>query len=307
MTGRRRVLGGRAVTLARVTARSHLPPPKARGNDPLVSVVIATYNWPSVLRYAIESVRAQSYPAWELLVVGDACTDETEETVRSFGDRRIRWHNLEQNAGSQYGPNNAGIELARGEYVAYLGHDDLWTPDHLTRAVNEIRRRKADAAYAATAQIGPPGSGLRNLAIPPGGHYRGGHLPPSAVVHRTDMAGEIGGWRDYREIADPPDTDFFTRALRAGNTFVPTWALTVFKFPSAMRPGSYREQRSGEQEEWTRRMQRQRLFRVRELAAIVRSRLRHPLSDFERLTPAAGPGAEPGEWVRSARRIRGLD
>ena len=295
----------RARTLARVLRRSHSRPPRPGPDAPLVSVVIATYNWPSVLRFAIESVRGQTYPNWELLVVGDACTDETEETVRAIPDERVHWHNLEVNAGSQHGPNNAGIERARGEYIAYLGHDDLWAPDHLARCIAAIQRQDADAAYAVTEQIGPPGSGLRNLALPPGGIYRGGHLPPSAVVHRRAMATEIGGWRDYREITDPPDADFFGRAHRAGNTFAPTWALTVFKFPSAMRPGSYRERKSDEQAAFARRMASARFLRVRELGAVVASRMRHPAEDFERMFPQAG--SSPGEWVRWARKIRGLD
>ena len=295
----------RTRTVARVLRRSHSRPPRHGAGAPLVSVVIATYNWPSVLRFAIESVRRQSYPNWELLVVGDACTDETEEIVRGISDARVHWHNLEVNAGSQHGPNNAGIELARGEYVAYLGHDDLWTPDHLARCVAEVSRRRADAAYAVAEQIGPPGTGLRNLALPPGGIYRGGHLPPSAVVHRTAIAEEIGGWRDYREITDPPDADFFGRAFRAGNSFAPTWALTVFKFPSAMRPGSYRERKADEQAAFADRIAHARSLRTRELGAVVASRMRHPAEDFERMSPR--PGTKPGEWVREARRIRGLD
>ena len=87
---------------------------------------------------------------------------------------------------------------------------------------------------------------------------------------------EIGGWRDYREIADPPDTDFFRRAHAAGNAFVPTWALTVFKFPSAMRPGSYREKRSDEQAACAERMsQAADLPRSGSSTAVVASRLRH--------------------------------
>ncbi len=99
--------------------------------EPIVSVIIPTYNWSSVLRFAVGSVLWQSERNLELLVMGDACTDDSEEVVRSFGDSRVHWHNLPRNFGSQSGPNNAGLELARGRFVAYLGHDDIWRPDHL--------------------------------------------------------------------------------------------------------------------------------------------------------------------------------
>src|SRR3954468_6377757 len=103
--------------------------------QPTVSVIISTYNWSSVLRYAITSVLAQTFSDFELIVVGDCCTDDSEAVVRSFDDQRVGWHNLAQNCGSQFGPNNHGLSLARGPYIAYLGHDDLWHQDHLARLV----------------------------------------------------------------------------------------------------------------------------------------------------------------------------
>jgi glycosyltransferase involved in cell wall biosynthesis len=116
---------------------------------PIVSVVIATYNWSSVLRFAIASVLAQSFRDFELLVVGDCCSDDSETVVRSFNDNRVSWHNLEENYGNQFGPNNQGLALACGRYIAYLGHDDLWHPDHLTVGVRAHRGdRSAGSAYA---------------------------------------------------------------------------------------------------------------------------------------------------------------
>src|SRR4029453_18799999 len=98
---------------------------------PSVSVIIAAYNWSSVLRCAIASVLRQTFTDFELWVVGDACTDDSEAVARSFGDPRVHWHNLERNSGSQWAPNNAGAVRARGEYIAYLGQDALWDPRHL--------------------------------------------------------------------------------------------------------------------------------------------------------------------------------
>jgi glycosyltransferase involved in cell wall biosynthesis len=96
--------------------------------SPLISVITATYNWSSVLRYAIQSVLWQTLQGFEMLIIGDGCTDDSAEVVASFQDPRLRWHNLPENSGHQSMPNNTRLAMARGKYVAYLGHDDLWYP-----------------------------------------------------------------------------------------------------------------------------------------------------------------------------------
>ncbi|HEX3324278.1 MAG TPA: glycosyltransferase [Solirubrobacterales bacterium] len=292
--------------VARAAFNATRPAPQV-SDPPLVSVVTATYNWSEVLCWAIRSVRAQQYPRWELIVVGDCCTDDSGAVVESFADSRIRWHNRARNAGSQSQPNNDGIALARGELIAYLGHDDLWAPDHLARLVAAQRKTGADVAFSLSEVIGPPGSGMRNISgFKPGG-YCGGHLPPSSFLHRRELVERIGAWRDYREIELPPDTEFLERALEAEASFSCSWALTAFKLPSAMRRNSYVERPSHEQEELTRRMGSERAFQLRELCRTVASRARHPRSDPNRFAPQVGPGAGKGAYVREARRIRGLD
>ena len=276
-------------------------------DPPLVSVVIATYNWSEVLRWAIRSVRSQSYPRWELLVVGDRCSDDSAAVVESFADGRIRWHNRESNSGSQSLPNNDGIAMARGDLIAYLGHDDLWTPDHLSRLVAAQRAAEADVAFSLSEVIGPPGSGMRTISgFKPNG-YTGGHLPPSSLLHRRQLVDRIGPWRDYREVERPPDTEFLERALEHGASFACSWALTAFKLPSAMRRNSYVERRSEEQRQLTRRIEDERAFQLRELGRAVASRARHPRSDPNRFAPQVGPGDGKGAYVRAARRVRGLD
>ena len=68
--------------------------------------MIAAYNRSNVLRFAIETVLAQTLEDWELWVIGDACTDDTEDVVASFGDERLHFVNLEQNVAA------AGVHLS---------------------------------------------------------------------------------------------------------------------------------------------------------------------------------------------------
>src|SRR5438105_3146330 len=98
---------------------------------PRISIITATFNRSDVLRWAIESARAQTFQDYEHIVVSDAITDASAAVVEGFSDPRLRFVNLKENCGEQSGPNNTGFDLASGEFIAYLNHDDLWAPDHL--------------------------------------------------------------------------------------------------------------------------------------------------------------------------------
>ena len=97
-------------------------------SNPVITVVIPTYNWSSALRCAIRSVLLQTVQDFEVLVVGDGCTDDSAAVVAEFEDPRLRWHNLSQNHGSQWVANNFANENAAGDWIASLGHDDIWHP-----------------------------------------------------------------------------------------------------------------------------------------------------------------------------------
>lgn len=106
------------------------------GTEPKVSVVIPTYNRPDMVCRAIESVRAQTYLDWELIVVDDCSPDDglTEVAVDAIGDPRIRYSRNEVNR-KLPGSRNAGARLARGNYIAFLDDDDEWLPEKLERQV----------------------------------------------------------------------------------------------------------------------------------------------------------------------------
>jgi len=99
-----------------------------------VSVCIPTYNSASYVRECIESVLAQTYQDFELIVSDNASTDATCDIVKSFSDARIRLHRLERNMGMAFNFNNAA-SLARGEYIKFLCYDDLLGPACLTKQV----------------------------------------------------------------------------------------------------------------------------------------------------------------------------
>jgi glycosyltransferase involved in cell wall biosynthesis len=275
--------------------------PNPRATDgPLVTVVIATYNRSEVLGFAIESAVRQTYRRLEILVVGDACTDDSEQVVASLGDPRVKWMNLEENSGSQSGPNNAGLRAAGGELIAYLGHDDLWRPDHVALLVADLQLREADVSSTIVSSVWPRPLPVRRVWSPPLGEF----VPPSCLMHTLAAARAAGEWRDYRDIVRPPDFDFVERLGQSGARFSRVRALSVIKFPSAVRTDSYLEHRSAEQAAFSRRIGR-RSFVARE--ALTAMAL-YPLQSFAR-SPALDPSAStrPGGLVSEWRRVRGLD
>src|SRR5688572_23329278 len=168
---------------------------------PRVTVIIPTYNWSSVLPYSIGSVLDQTFTDFELLVIGDGCTDDSEQVVRAIDDPRVRWINLDPPRGHQSGPNNEGLLQARGELIALLGHDDLWLPHHLQCAVAAIDGG-ADVAHPIIAVVGPQGSFVAPIVAHP---ERGEWMPPSGVVHRRRVTEMVGGWRDHRTMSMNPE------------------------------------------------------------------------------------------------------
>jgi hypothetical protein len=193
----------------------------------------------------------QSVHDFELWVIGDNCTDDTAEVVRSVGSERVKWHNLDERWRSQSGPNNAGIERAAAPFVAYLGHDDIWAPNHLEAMLNVLRSPQAPDFVASGTiyhlQPGVPLALVHGLLDRPG-QARVHFLPPSGLAHRKDVTERIGGWRRPGDIRAPVDSDFVLRAVEAGMSFESTGIITVHKFAAGHRYLSYLRQESTEQE-----------------------------------------------------------
>ena len=236
---------------------------------PRVSIITATFNRSQVLRHTIASVIRQRFAAWELLVVGDACTDDTREVVASFNDPRIRYHALSANVGEQSGPNNHGVAAARGDLLAFVNHDDLWMPDHLDVLISALDATKADLVFSLMAAI-IPGHPPALSNFTPSGHYEPRTVvPASSWVFRRSLSERVGPWRSYRECYQAPSQDWLCRAQQAGSDSRLVPALTVVAFPSGYRQGSYTSNDDSEQAQYLARMTSDPLFRERLLTEMV--------------------------------------
>lgn len=224
---------------------------------PLVSVIIATYNRSRVLAHAIESVRCSTLSDWELIVVGDHCTDDTAAVVASLDDPRITFINLHKNFGEQSGPNNEGVRVARGRYIAYLNHDDMYFPDHLASSVAWCDRSDADLVWsplltalpASEAEIAAGAWRFQLFGVPPGDAYHPCmFVLTSAWLLRRELAVRVGPWRSARETFVTSSQDWLFRAWRRGARMLLKPGVSVLAVPSSYRAGSYVAERSPEHE-----------------------------------------------------------
>lgn len=111
--------------------------------QPLVSVILPTYNRAEYLPRAMESVLSQSYKNLELIVVDDGSTDNTREVVNAYQDTRIRYMRTPSNRGVA-AARNAGIRRASGEYIAFQDSDDKWLPGKLEKQVRALTQAEPD-------------------------------------------------------------------------------------------------------------------------------------------------------------------
>jgi glycosyltransferase involved in cell wall biosynthesis len=105
--------------------------------NPLVSIIIPVYNGSNYLREAIDSALAQTYKNLEILVINDGSRDNTEEIAKSYGNK-IRYF-AKENGGTSTALN-LGIKNMRGDYFSWLSHDDLYYPQKITRAIEELSK-----------------------------------------------------------------------------------------------------------------------------------------------------------------------
>ena len=106
----------------------------AQPNSPLVSVLMPTYNRSALLKLAIESVLAQTFTDYELLIVDNCSTDDTASVVGGFADSRIVYHRHDRNVGAVLNYNRA-LRLAKGKYIYTFSDDDLMWPENLAKKV----------------------------------------------------------------------------------------------------------------------------------------------------------------------------
>jgi len=119
----------------------------------LVSIIMPSYNTEDYIAASIESVLAQTYENWELLIVDDCSTDETDDVVKPYlVDERIRYLKNEKNSGAAVSRNRA-LREAKGKWIAFLDSDDLWTSEKLEKQITFMKENGYHFSYTNYVEI----------------------------------------------------------------------------------------------------------------------------------------------------------
>jgi hypothetical protein len=185
---------------------------------PLVSVIMPTFNQADFLRDAIESVRRQTYSNWELIIIDNYSTDLTPDVIASFGDPRIH-HQKIKNNGVIAVSRNAGVALAKGEYLAFLDSDDWWFENKLVEVMSRIKNLavishgmriiRTDSEWATVSKNIPKVTFERLLC-------EGNCVSTSTVVMTRNSFNFVGGFDENPTCRTAEDYDLWIRIAKNG-------------------------------------------------------------------------------------------
>ena len=113
-----------------------------------ISIITASYNAERFIKNTIESVLKQTYQNWEMIIIDDCSSDNTESIVNRYVelDKRIKFFKLEKNSGAAIA-RNLGINKANGEFIAFLDSDDLWDENKLEKQIEFMKERKIGFSF----------------------------------------------------------------------------------------------------------------------------------------------------------------
>lgn len=192
---------------------------EANENVPCVSIIVTTFNRVRFLRETLDTILAQSFSDFELIVVDNMSVDETSEVISRLSDSRIQYFK-NPNYGVIAVNRNYGIRKARGRYVAFCDDDDLWFPNKLKLQVDLLERNQAIALCYTNAEsfIGT-GDTISHLMIRRSvnkHHFfqllRGNFIPNSSVLLRRNIFFELGFLNEDPDIRE--DYDMWLRIAR---------------------------------------------------------------------------------------------
>ena len=213
---------------------------------PKISVVIPTFNRAHLIGEAIESVLNQTFPDFELIVVDDGSTDDTQEVVHHFTDPRLKYLKLTNSGVSA--ARNTGIQACSGDIVAFLDSDDLWLPEKLERQMARLDHDSEAGLvyglYYSTTSIEAPKKlrgnceaqlGLRKLLFGTVFHW-------STVLIVRSWLGQVGGFDEQFPVGE--EWELTLRLALAGCHMIcePLPLAIVRQQPNSLAKSSYRHQ-----------------------------------------------------------------
>jgi glycosyltransferase involved in cell wall biosynthesis len=189
-------------------------------------VIIPTFNHAQYLRHALQTVLDQSYENWEVIIIDNFSTDETEAVIASFSDSRISYKK-NHNGGVIAVSRNAGIFLAKGEWVAFLDSDDFWAANKLQVCLEHVSNN-VDLIYHDMVVVGDQSKTIRqreikswqvNTPIVIDLMVRGNTLTTSSVMVRTRLLKQVNGMNESYGMVAAEDYNTWLRISQLSDGF----------------------------------------------------------------------------------------
>lgn len=208
--------------------------------EPTVSVIIPTFNRMDLIPETICSVLAQTFEDFEILVIDNGSSDNTAEVVKKINDPRIRYY-WQEPSGAPAHPRNAGLRMARGEYICFLDSDDLWLPDKLESQLRLFKQHpdlkwvysKTDFFEHETGQtIGKKNSVTYHKGDICGELIKSNFIASPTPLVKRSVFEEVGGFNEKATFFAREDWELWLRiASRYPIGFVPR-VLTKYRVHS---------------------------------------------------------------------------
>ena len=203
-------------------------------SNPFFSVIVPTYNRAHLISETIESVLAQTFKDFELIIVDDGSTDNTKEVIHKYlSDPRVKY--IYQENKERAAARNNGIRNSTGEWIALLDSDDLWLPNHLESCFNTIKQIKSPAlVYSYSYLADDKGNIISKLKtksfegyilekIVKQGHS--GFTNSSSSIHKA-ILNDVGLFNEDRTLSGSEDTELWIR-IASKYPFYSTGIYTV--------------------------------------------------------------------------------
>lgn len=191
----------------------------------LVSIIMPLYNYGRFLNAAVGSVLSQTYTNWELIIVDDCSTDDSFEIAEELSkkDKRIRAYRLEKNGGTS-AARNKGLDLAKGEFVAFLDSDDQYDPTYLESQLDLLVSNNADIAVASYRR--KAAQSTTDFIVPDLINFKsilkGNPMAPLGTLYRFSKFRDLRFHLDMRKCEDYV---FFLNLFQLGAVAVPNKAV----------------------------------------------------------------------------------
>jgi glycosyltransferase involved in cell wall biosynthesis len=194
--------------------------------NPLVSIIIPTYNRAKDLKRALQSVFDQTFTGWEVLVVDNHSVDDTDNLIKSFSDPRIKLFKI-RNEGVIAASRNLGLKHALGEYIAFLDSDDWWLPKKLEESIKYLNQGE-DVVYHNLFWVTKSDQKLfwkktcgRDLKDPIFNDLleKGNGLINSSVVIRKELLNMVKGLSEDKNLVGAEDYEAWLRIAKVSDKF----------------------------------------------------------------------------------------